>query len=583
MKRMNSVLVLAGLTIASLMMAVGLAHAADKPRYARVSESTGEVWVLRAGADEWEPAGVNTPLGESDVAETESESYAEIQLDNGTIISLNEDTRVDFDALSFGSPDAKKTVLNLPYGSLAIKVPSYEDLAEYLIIELPNGRINVDSNTMLRVDVKGSKRSEVMVYRGQVRLESGDKSLVVKGGRQVSIDPDGVFGALKKLDKGRDYFDSWYSQKYDKYRDSESRDYLGGNAAYAGGYELDHSGAWMYVPEYGYCWRPHVEDDWYPYYDGYWAWSIHWGWTWVSYEPWGWIPYHYGRWVYSWGWGWVWVPGDVWGPAWVVWVYNGDCIGWAPMCPWDNPCYCGHHGHCHGPWTYVYRESFYHHGKWPKGHGKYKHDYDWGEKRYRYKDEKPFTAADYKKTGPEAPQVAVSKGNAGSTGMTSPATKQQVTAASRSLPQKQESALIKNNGKKVILEQKVTVNEAKGHTEYVSDKKTERALPPKPTVYETPASDRSDESTRDSNNGSTGASMTRGTESEKKVSEDKADNGFFSTQTYGDENKTYKQQEPNRTRPDEDEENQKKSKQSKKDENGRASEDKQEKRTGSMR
>jgi hypothetical protein len=102
--------------------------------------------------------------------------------------------------------------------------------------------------------------------------------------------------------------------------------------------ELQYYGTWVYVPPFGYCWRPWVVIGWRPYLHGHWIWTRY-GWFWVSYEPFGWIVYHYGRWFLHPVYGWLWVPDYTWGPAWVQWVVVGTYIGWAPLPPpgWDVP------------------------------------------------------------------------------------------------------------------------------------------------------------------------------------------------------------------------------------------------------
>jgi hypothetical protein len=72
--------------------------------------------------------------------------------------------------------------------------------------------------------------------------------------------------------------------------------------------ELRQYGKWVPTKEYGYVWRPYVEDGWEPYYYGRWTWVSPYGWTWVGYEPWGWWPYHTGWWWPSSVYGWVWCP-----------------------------------------------------------------------------------------------------------------------------------------------------------------------------------------------------------------------------------------------------------------------------------
>jgi hypothetical protein len=101
--------------------------------------------------------------------------------------------------------------------------------------------------------------------------------------------------------------------------------------------ELSPYGTWIQDPQYGYVWRPDVEqDDFRPYYsNGRWA-MTEYGNTWVSNYDWGWAPFHYGRWVYNRYRQWIWIPDTVWGPAWVSWRSGGGYYGWAPMGPSIN-------------------------------------------------------------------------------------------------------------------------------------------------------------------------------------------------------------------------------------------------------
>jgi hypothetical protein len=98
--------------------------------------------------------------------------------------------------------------------------------------------------------------------------------------------------------------------------------------------ELDPYGEWVWHPRYGYVWLPGaVREDWRPYTMGHWIYTDQYGWYWDSYEPFAWAVYHYGRWGYDPGYGWFWVPGDSWAPAWVVWRYSDEYVGWSPIGP----------------------------------------------------------------------------------------------------------------------------------------------------------------------------------------------------------------------------------------------------------
>ena len=95
-------------------------------------------------------------------------------------------------------------------------------------------------------------------------------------------------------------------------------------------------GDWLNTPDYGYVWRPFMNDrhnSFRPYdTDGDWVYTEY-GWTWVSNYPCGWAPFHYGRWYLDDYYGWMWMPGYECAPAWVSWGSYNDNWGWAPMGP----------------------------------------------------------------------------------------------------------------------------------------------------------------------------------------------------------------------------------------------------------
>ncbi len=101
--------------------------------------------------------------------------------------------------------------------------------------------------------------------------------------------------------------------------------------------ELSPYGVWIQDPEYGYVWRPDVDQsDFRPYYThGRWV-MTEYGNTWVSDYDWGWAPFHYGRWIHNRYNEWIWIPDTTWGPAWVSWRSGGGYYGWAPLAPGIN-------------------------------------------------------------------------------------------------------------------------------------------------------------------------------------------------------------------------------------------------------
>jgi len=140
----------------------------------------------------------------------------------------------------------------------------------------------------------------------------------------------GLFGLLAgttTLVRAQDYQDSYQDDGYST-----------GNVSLQTFYdELSPYGTWIQDPQYGYVWRPDVDqNEFRPYYsNGRWA-MTEYGNTWVSNYDWGWAPFHYGRWVINSYRQWIWLPDTNWGPAWVDWRSGGGYYGWAPMGPSIN-------------------------------------------------------------------------------------------------------------------------------------------------------------------------------------------------------------------------------------------------------
>ncbi len=134
--------------------------------------------------------------------------------------------------------------------------------------------------------------------------------------------------------------------------------------------ELSPYGTWIQDSQYGYVWRPDVDqEEFRPYYtNGHWA-MTEYGNTWVSDYDWGWGPFHYGRWVTDRYNRWLWIPDTTWGPAWVNWRSGGGNYGWAPLGPsisigFNIPSFW---------WVFVPQRNIYSHRfsryDWSRNHG----------------------------------------------------------------------------------------------------------------------------------------------------------------------------------------------------------------------
>jgi hypothetical protein len=98
--------------------------------------------------------------------------------------------------------------------------------------------------------------------------------------------------------------------------------------------DLAGYGTWVDNPTYGTIWVPDGPAGFAPYRtDGHWELDPEGNWVWVSEYPWGEVTFHYGRWSWAEGVGWFWVPGYEYAPAWVIWEWGAEYVGWAPAPP----------------------------------------------------------------------------------------------------------------------------------------------------------------------------------------------------------------------------------------------------------
>lgn len=330
-------------------------------RFARISEIEGEVQLHRYGAPDWEYGALNMLLEEGDLLETGVHDYAEVELDNGTAIRLAGETSIEILELSrdYGEQEWVSAI-HLDYGSVNVWTPDYDEWENYLDVETPRALVTVDEESEVRVNVvKRSDRTEILVYSGVADVIGTESYVTVYAREKTRIGADGQpFDPWRFDVDGADRFDRWCRDIQEERVQVVQRRYVD-TSIHTGVSDLDSYGTWVFVADYGYCWRPRlVAPDWRPYRDGRWIWSVRWGWTWIPCEPWGWVPYHYGRWAWTSGCGWVWVPGGVFGPGWVSWYSGPGWIAWVPLDPFDSAC-CWRMGVQFNVWTCVGIDDFY--------------------------------------------------------------------------------------------------------------------------------------------------------------------------------------------------------------------------------
>jgi hypothetical protein len=298
--------------------------------FGRLSRTEGDVEVLKLGSADWEYGTPNLLVEAGDIVKTGGDDFAEIELENGTFVRMDEVTELRIRYLQRDSDREEwKSAIDVLFGVVRVRTPTLKGWDIEIDVETPTGSITIGEESLIKVIVRRSGASKVIAYSGDVWVTGEWDELCLNAGEAVWISASGNLERPSKVyTMGKDRFDRW-CEEY-TYVHCESRRYIHTDI-YIGVHYLDTYGDWVWMVDCGRVWRPRVRAGWRPYRCGRWTWSVRFGWFWVSYEPWGWVPFHYGRWAYSPHYGWVWVPGNVWGPGWVAWSHGPGWIGWTPL------------------------------------------------------------------------------------------------------------------------------------------------------------------------------------------------------------------------------------------------------------
>jgi hypothetical protein len=302
-------------------------------RYARLGELDGKVEMqLRAG-DPWVAAVRNTPLLEGSWLRTAAGARAEVELDEGSVLRLADDSLCELSDYTRLSTRQRITLLSVDRG-----VAYFTGAAESkdaLILAVPGAQVTVEKGARLRLEARDDW-SQIAVLEGTARFSSPTAELELKEGQMARVAPSQtgkfyLYREVSSLDSDR-----WSEQRDKFFASSSSATHVRGLRY--GLQDLDANGAWITTDDFGTVWKPKAPDTWAPFRNGKWTWYDALGFTWIGDEPWGWLPYHYGRWMQLDSVGWFWVPGKsaVFKPGDVYWLRGANLAGWGPLAPGED-------------------------------------------------------------------------------------------------------------------------------------------------------------------------------------------------------------------------------------------------------
>jgi hypothetical protein len=287
--------------------------------YAHVSYIDNEVFVIRAAEDKPVQAVVNLPLLTGDTVFTEDKGRCEIQFGNGTLIRLDNNTRLKVGTvLTKGLTTGKKiTTLELDQGHIYSMNQVYRgEIFQVITGAAAVKMVERSTNSIL---VKETEGTHVRVDRGKVGVLYGksSKKVFVGKGKGLWISP----GYELKDDNGKknEEFYLWNRNVNKNFKDLHYGKSKVPEVIYRRSPGIVHFaerfstkyGTWVYNDILGYVWQPADEIfvDRRPFFDANYV-KVNGELVLVPNQPWGWAPAHLGTWFFSKSQGWVWIPGD---------------------------------------------------------------------------------------------------------------------------------------------------------------------------------------------------------------------------------------------------------------------------------
>jgi uncharacterized membrane protein YgcG len=348
MKKQRDTLISLFLTAFLVMFISGSLLSADAGEsiYGHISYVDKDATVIRQDKTEHK-AVVNLPVAPGDQVVTGEKGRCELQFDNGTIIRLDNDSRLKVTTVLAPSLTSrwKITTLHLMRGGLCSMNSNYN--REMFQIITPNAALDFKKRSTSFIRMKDSGDTFIFAQRGKFKVMFGEdvdslKTETIRAKKGYTITADHQM----RIDEGKRDFDfvAWNEYVNRNFKDLHygiskvPKKIYRYNKALVYWAEKWSSlfGEWVYDDILGYVWKPA---------DEYFAWAarpfFHADFTYVNGEmfvvpqqPWGWIPAHMGTWVWM-KWGWTWVPGSAFSPG----LYSGTFSGYSFMYPrsWYYP------------------------------------------------------------------------------------------------------------------------------------------------------------------------------------------------------------------------------------------------------
>jgi hypothetical protein len=328
------------LLFAVLTLMLPVVAAERESIYGHVSFVEDQATIIRSDQAE-DKAIVNLPLVPGDTIVTGNKGRCELQFDNGTVVRLDENSRLRITTMQAPTLTSrwKVTTLHLLQGQMYTLPQTYN--REMFQIITPNAAVKLKSRTAATIRFNADLSTTLFSDAGKFEVLYGAESaalkkIKVKSGQAYVINAANTLAISSE--KRNLEFVAW-----NEYVDRHFKDlHFGlskvppklkfGNSALL--YWAEHwsslYGEWIYDELFGYVWKPASEQFAHfdrPFFHADYV-RVNGQLFLVPQESWGWVPAHMGTWVWQ-SRGWTWIPGD--------WFHSGvvDFFGIRTFPTWD--------------------------------------------------------------------------------------------------------------------------------------------------------------------------------------------------------------------------------------------------------
>jgi FecR protein len=152
----------------SAMMLCSVALFVNADIVAKISNFEGAVQVMKKGATEWKNARPGMPLEIGDQVYTQGESFAEIRYTIGTVLRMDEKTKVTLESSSEKTVKSKSAI-----GTVWINMRKLVSAGKEFEVSTPTA-VAAIRGTVYNMSTTADSASDVSVYEGKVAVGPSD-------------------------------------------------------------------------------------------------------------------------------------------------------------------------------------------------------------------------------------------------------------------------------------------------------------------------------------------------------------------------------------------------------------------------